>query len=370
MKILQLIKYFEPSKGGMESVAKNLVTGLQKIDNNIQITVFCNNHLRDTKNRIENLLGVRVLRIKSYFLKSQPISLFFSGLKEEIENSDVIHHHYPFPTMELALLRYRKILKKKKFIITWHANIQNSRWAWIERFYNPIVTRLLNIADTIVVTSPQLLEYSNILQSFKNKIEVIPLSFEANDQNVLPKTLDNQTPRLLFVGKLRAYKGIRYLLQAVKELDILLDIVGNGEEEKMIKEYIHFNHLNNKVFVHNDVNDDDLKQFYRNAHIFVLPSINEAEAFGVVQLEALSYGLPVINTNLKSGVPYVSLHNVTGITVNPSDSEALKIAINKMITNRELYASFSKNALDRIKGFTNEKMVENYLKVYSKGKKH
>lgn len=369
MKILQLIKYFEPSKGGMESVAKNLVTGLQKINNNLQITVFCNNHLPDNKNRIEHLLGVKVLRIKSFFLKSQPISLFFSGLKREIENSDVVHHHYPFPTMELALLRYRNILKKKKFIITWHANIQNSRWAWIEKFYNPIIIKLLNVADIIIVTSPQLLEYSNVLQSFKDKIEVIPLSFESHEQNILPKTLDNQAPRLLFVGKLRAYKGIKYLLEAVKELDVFLDIVGNGEEEKMIKDYIHSNCLNDKVFLHNDVNDNDLKEFYRNANIFVFPSINEAEAFGVVQLEALSYGLPVINTNLKSGVPYVSLDNITGFTVNPSDSEVLKNAINKLINNKELYSTFSKNALDRIKGFTNEKMVEDYFKVYT-SKKH
>ena len=101
-----------------------------------------------------------------------------------------------------------------------------------------------------------------------------------------------------------------------------------------------------------------------DSDLLVLPPINEAEAFGVVQLEALSYGLPVINTNLRSGVPFVSLNDLTGYTVEPSNSDELKNAIVKVISDTNNYSILSKNAIERSKEFSNEKMVEKYLKVY------
>ncbi len=363
MKILQTIKYFEPSKGGMESVAKNLVVGIKNICPNDEITVLCNNHEESKKNVIEKLLGLTIVRYKSFFYKSQPISLLFKGLKEYISDSDVIHHHYPFPTMELALLRYTGLLKNKNFVITWHANIQNSRWSRIEKFYNPMIEKLLDSTSKIVVTSPQLFEYSSILQKYKEKIEVIPLSFEPHHENINPKKL-SEIPQILFVGKLRIYKGLKFLIEAVKDLNVVVNIVGNGELETELNETIHGNHLQDKIFLHTNVNDEELKVFYKKSDLFVLPSINEAEAFGVVQLEALSYGLPVINTNLKSGVPFVSLNNLTGYTVEASNSDELRNAIVKVISDPVNYSTLSKNAIERSKEFSNERMVEKYLKVY------
>lgn len=363
MKILQTIKYFEPSKGGMESVVKNLVVGIKRNKYDSDITVICNNHEKSSKTIKEKLLNVNVVRYKSFFYKSQPISLLFKGLNKHLRDSDVINHHYPFPTMELALLKHLKILKKKNFIITWHANIENSRWSWIEKFYNPIIKQLLNSATKIVVTSPQLFEYSPLLKYYRHKIEIIPLSYEPQNEFIYPKTLNGQL-KILFVGKLREYKGLKYLIEATRNLDVIVDIVGNGEQEQELRGLIKATNQEEKVKLHTDVNDVELKKYYKNAHIFVLPSINEAEAFGVVQLEALSYALPVINTNLKSGVPYVSLNNITGFTIAPLNSTELQKAIIKFIDNPTLYADFSRNALERAKEFTTEKMVKKYLSLY------
>lgn len=364
MKIIQTIKYFEPSKGGMESVVKNLVFGIKKNNPQFDITVICNDHEKNNKTIIENLFGVNVIRFKSIFYKSQPVSLLFKGLKETLKKADIVNHHYPFPTMELALLKSVKILEKKNFIITWHANIENSRWSWIESFYNPIIKKLLDVSSKVVVTSPQLFEHSKILKQYKDKIEVIPLSFESHGEIVFSKTLTSKL-KILFVGKLREYKGLKYLIEAVKNLDVTVDIVGNGEQEEELKKMIESTNQQEKIKLHTNVDDLELRNFYKNADVFVLPSINEAEAFGVVQLEALSYALPVINTDLKSGVPFVSLDNVTGFTVAPSNSDELEKAIEKLILDPLLYAEFSKNALDRAKEFSNEEMVEKYLNIYA-----
>jgi len=107
-----------------------------------------------------------------------------------------------------------------------------------------------------------------------------------------------------------------------------------------------------------------LPEEYQNADLFVLPSIDASEAFGLVQVEAMSYGLPVINTDLSSGVPFVSLNGVTGITVPPCDPDALALAVKKLCADPVFYENCSRNALERAKLFNEEKMVERYAEIY------
>lgn len=366
MKILQIVKYYDPCQGGMESVVKNIVEGVIDHSNDISFTVYSNNHRRNFVKSIEEKNREIIIKeITPAHLKSQPLNLRYPSLKKLIKDNDVIHHHYPFPTMEFALLRYFKQMSNKKFIITWHANIKNSRWSWIEKIYNPMIEKLLERADAIIVTSPQLFEASVILQKYKSKIHTIPLSFDPKYSSVLSKKYPvDRCFQLLFVGKLRKYKGVEYLLKAIENLDIKLKIVGNGEELESLKSLVEVLNIRNKVTFVSNACDNQLVDFYKEADLFVLPSINEAEAFGVVQLEAMANGLPVINTNLESGVPFVSLHDYSGITVEPKDTKGLRGAIEKLIHNKELYELYSSNALERVETFSRQKMSEAYDKIY------
>lgn len=267
--------------------------------------------------------------------------------------------------MELCLLRHLKKFENKKLIITWHANIKNSRWSWIEKFYNPIIKKLLERADQIIVTSPQLFEASEILKNYKDKTKVIPLSFDPKYKISAGKKMpENRNFELLFVGKLRKYKGVEYLIQAIQDLPINLTIVGNGEELGILKEQVNSLGVVEQVRFIVNASDNELSQIYQDSDLFILPSINEAEAFGVVQLEAMANGLPVINTNLDSGVPFVSLNNFSGFTVDPKNRIALRQAIEKIIYNKQLYESFSSNALERVKLFSRSNMAEAYKKIY------
>ena len=368
MKILQTVKYYSPSKGGMESVVQDIVSGvLGETKENI-FTVYGNSHFPIYKRRIVKNQNLSIVKeVTPLIFKSQPLTFKYSLLKNLLKETDIIHHHYPFPNMEMALLRYKDILSKKKLIITWHANIKNSRWSWIGKYYNPIIRKILNRARYIVVTSPQLLEYSEILQEYADKVRVIPLSFdprfsEFSRQRKYPL---NRKFRLLFVGKLRTYKGLMFLLNAISDLDVELTIVGEGENEKQLMDQVLAYGIKNKVRFLKGINADELIKIYQESDVFVLPSINEAEAFGVVQLEAMANGLPVINTNLKSGVPFVSLDNITGITVEPQNSVALKNAINQLLSNPDTYEAYSKNAIKRSKEFSRESMAISYLKLYN-----
>jgi glycosyltransferase involved in cell wall biosynthesis len=366
MKVVQLVKYYDPCQGGMETVVKNIVEGVIDYSPDISFTVYSNNHRRNfVKSIKEKKRETIVKEITPFHLKSQPLNLRYPSLKKLVKEHDVIHHHYPFPTMEFTLLRYLKQMSNKKFIITWHANIKNSRWSWIERIYNPMIDKLLERADAIIVTSPQLFEASVILQKYKEKVHTIPLSFDPKYATGLSKKYpEDRCFQLLFVGKLRKYKGVEYLLNAIVDLDVKLNVVGNGEELESLKALVELLQIGQKVSFFSNADDNQLVTFYKEADLFVLPSINEAEAFGVVQLEAMANGLPVINTNLDSGVPFVSLHDFSGITVQPQDDKDLKEAIEKIIQNKELYELYSSNALERVEMFSRQKMAEAYNEIY------
>jgi len=366
MKILNIVKYYEPCQGGMESVVKNIVEGIVDISKDVVFSIYSNNHIRKFKKEISNKDRITIIKETTpFYLKSQPLNVRYPALKKLIDDHDIIHHHYPFPTMEISLLKNIKRLSNKKFVITWHANIKNSRWSWIERFYNPMIKKLLDRADCIIVTSPQLYEASSILIHYKDKIKVIPLSFDPKYKiSQAKKQPLNRSFELLFVGKLRKYKGVEYLIKAIENLPVNLTIVGNGEELEILKEQVKKIGIQERISFITNATDDELSEIYKKSDLFILPSINEAEAFGVVQLEAMANGLPVINTYLDSGVPFVSLNDFSGITVAPKSSEDIRSAIARIIESKELYEKFSLNAIERSSLFTRKKMSESYLDLY------
>lgn len=367
-RVLQLVKYYEPSVGGMESVVKSIAEGVIENSEDKEVAILCNNHTVSFVN-LEDIKSdrLRIIRqVTPLIFRSQPLNFLNKLLRRELLKCDIVHHHYPFPTMELCLLLNLRYLRDKKFIVTWHANITNSRWSWLEILYNPLFRKLLKRADFIVVTSPELYKNSRILSQYQDKIKIIPLSFYPADYKSIPRQFfSNRHFELLFVGKLRKYKGVDFLLEAIANLDVMLTIVGNGEEQYRLLDKVEELKITRKVmFIHN-ASDKQVAEFYVKSDLFVLPSINEAEAFGVVQLEAMAHGLPVINTRLKSGVPYVSVNNSTGLTVEPKSVKDLTMAIEKIINSKELYELFSINAIERASQFTRDKMSQDYLKLYN-----
>ena len=172
------------------------------------------------------------------------------------------------------------------------------------------------------------------------------------------KLNDKNAVKVFFTGRLVYYKGADILLKAfAKAENCELFIAGTGELEKSLKHYAAVNGLDKKVHFLGFLPDEELKQAYADCDIFVLPSVVKSEAFGIVQLEAMVYGKPVINTDLPSGVPYVSVHGETGLTVPPSDPDSLAAAINRLASDRELRETFGRNAAERVAEQFNEKNI-------------
>lgn len=367
MKVIQLVKYYYPNPGGMERFVKILSERMSTIQT-MHVLVYTNHSKKNTETSLEVVnkqLSVVRKKVRLFF-KSQPLEFLFADLDNFIKESDIVHLHYPYPNIEFYLFRNIRQLKDKKLIITWHANINKSRWSWAERFLSIITYYLLSRADRIIVTSPQLSSESHLLQKFNSKISTIPISTDLTISKASKKFPKDRKFKILFVGKLRKYKGIDVLLKSLVGLDINCTIVGSGEEMTYLSDLSIKLNLKKFVRFEGDVSDEALKHLYSSHDLFVLPSINEAEAFGIVQLEAMSFGLPVINTKLNSGVPHVSLNDFSGLTVMPNEIQELNLALKYLSTNEEAYERFSSNALKRVEFFSIDNLINSYLSEYIK----
>jgi rhamnosyl/mannosyltransferase len=143
-------------------------------------------------------------------------------------------------------------------------------------------------------------------------------------------------PVILFVGRLRAYKGLPYLLEALRSLEANLVIAGDGPEAGSLQRLVHRMGLVDRVHFAGHVPRELLPAAYQAADVFVLPSHLPSEAFGLVQVEAMASGLPVVCTELGTGTSEVNRHGETGLVVPPADPAALAAALSRLLGDEAL----------------------------------
>jgi rhamnosyl/mannosyltransferase len=141
-------------------------------------------------------------------------------------------------------------------------------------------------------------------------------------------------------------------------------IIGDGPLRKSLEKLAGSLGVSNRVVFVGEKQNAELVPYYHAADVFALASVARSEAFGIVQLEAMASGKPVVNTSLASGVPFVSLHGVSGITVPPSQPQALAGAINVLLENPLRRNAFGQGALKRVQEFSLELMAERTLRLY------
>ena len=179
------------------------------------------------------------------------------------------------------------------------------------------------------------------------------------------RTRYNNIPLLLFVGRLRHYKGIGVLIDAMKSIDAHALIAGDGPMGPIWKQKAVDEGVMDRVTFLNEVPEEELIALYHAADIFVFPSTNRAETWGIVQVEAMACGLPVICTELGTGTSYVNQHDVTGLVIEPNDSQALGDAIQRLIDDPELRQRLGKTGQTRaIDVMSQEVMVQQMIAFY------
>ncbi|MBS1252872.1 MAG: N-acetyl-alpha-D-glucosaminyl L-malate synthase [Anaerolineales bacterium] len=374
MHILHVYKDYFPVLGGIENHVRLLAEA--QAQRGLDVTVLVTNLSRRTTVTDEN--GVRVIRAgRLAHIASTPLSLaFFAQLRRL--HADIVHLHFPYPPGELGNLIFQP---GRRTVITYHSDV--IRQQGILRAYNPVLRRALRQADRIIATSSPYIESSPYLSGVAGKCAVVPLGidpapFLSPNERIeqirerfcswseqAGAAVEADWPLILFVGRLRYYKGLEYLLQAMRDVGATLLVVGagpmEGEWQDMAwngepSEYVHFL---------GEVSNEALPAYYQAADVFVLPASHRSEAFGIVQLEAMAAGTPVVSTELGTGTSFVNQDGVTGFVVPPRDAGELARAINRLLADPELRQSMGERGRQRVlENFTVERMVDRIIKVY------
>jgi len=367
MNLLQINKYYSPDIGGVETVVKQYSEFASSFFENVTVlTVHKKFKLTTTKSVIN---GVHIIRCSSFgTFFSMPISFSFFFEYFKIRNSyGIAHFHEPFPLGSILLFI---IPKAQKVVISWHSDIIK------QKFFKKLAQyfqKLLCIrADVILTTSPNMINFSEVLSHHHEKTFILPLSINPEEytyENFSDTSWGLQSNGyILFLGRLAYYKGINTILDSLESLDlqnIKLVIAGDGPMANSIKRWSLEHPTSSLVFINKHLSEGDKKKLLSNCLFFLFPSNSPAEAFGILQLEAMIYGKPIINTDLPTGVPWVSLNNTTGLTIPINNSKSLTVAINKLLGDRNLLYQYGKQAKNRvINNFSDNVVLQKLKDIY------
>jgi rhamnosyl/mannosyltransferase len=365
LKILEVNKFYAPHIGGIETLVQQRAEYFAgRPDTDVRVLV-CQETRKKAESRQVNGVSVYYCSSLGTFF-SCPLSLdFFRKFKEMAEWADVAEFHTPFPLGDAVCL-----LSKCgcRVVIAWHSDVIKQKF--LLQCYKPLLKRFLKRADAIITATKGHIEGSDFLPEFAEKCRIIPYPLDASLYAEKPhepilRRKDASAVKVLFVGRLVYYKGVEYLIEAFRKVHgCELFICGTGKLENDLKAQakglpVHFL---------GRLSDADLKAAFADCDLFVLPSVERSEAFGIVQQEAMACGKPVINTALRSGVPYVSVHGQTGLTVPPKDPAALANAIQRLADDAELRARFGRRAAEKVRReYAPDSIMEQILDVLKEG---
>ena len=363
-------KYYYPDTGGIESVTISLARGAATYGHNVTVVCFG----KTPGNGSEVIDGVRVIRTPIIkFVASQPLGFgYFFQCLSSAKNADVVHLHVPNMVSALCSLFIPRGLR---LLVHWHSDVVNK--GILGKLLRPLETALLARANGIVTTSQRYTDASETLAPFLSKVTVVPIGVSdvshratATNHPLLSDERIRGKKIILAVGRLVPYKGFGVLIDAAKHLTngAVVVIVGGGPLQEKLQQQIEIAGVSDRVVLAGRVSYSALQTFFNQAALYCLPSISRAEAFGVVLLEAMSYGLPVVATDIPgSGVPWVNQQGISGLNVPLGNPVALADACNQILASDELRSRLSQGSRQRfLAEFTEEVSVKRMMATYDR----
>jgi len=367
MKILQHVKGYHTSLGGIERVVEELVPELVRFPD-MEVDVLC----QGPEHRQAALPGRgRIYQERATLaISAAALSLGdYRTWRAVAPRYDVIHVHAPWPQSSLNLMLSRV---DGVVVVHWHSDIVRQRllyrgYRWLER-------RLLERADLILATSPKLLEESAALEGFRHKARAVPIGiaesreqFEDNEIG-LARAKTGARGLVFSLGRLVPYKGFEYLVRAAASLapDVRVLIGGEGPLRGELERLIRDCGVQDRVTLLGRLTDREVELYMRACDVFCLPSVQKSEAFGIVQIEAMRAGRPVVSTRITgSGIDWVNEDGVSGFTVEAQRPEALASALNRLLQDPGLAQRMGEQARRRYEAmFTARHMAEQVRTAY------
>jgi glycosyltransferase involved in cell wall biosynthesis len=318
MKIIHVVAYYPPHLGGMENTVKVLAERTESLGHKVLVLTSDNTESRQKEKpkkdlRIKYLYSFELFHTP--FIPALPIELL-----KEADRNTIVHLHFAFAYITEISILFSK-LKFARIITHIHIDpMESGRMGFLLFFFSRIWKCVLSFSDAIICPTSEYVDlFSSKYDIDRDRCFIIPSGIDPvlYDRKA---TISKSIQEVLFVGRLSKQKNLPLLLRAFalvnkKAPDMRLNIVGSGEDEKLLIKMISKENINN-VLLHGRVSDERLKELYLKSDLFVLPSISES--FGIVLIEAMAYGIPII----ASDIPGIrnSLCGC-GILVNPTPED-------------------------------------------------
>ncbi len=370
MRVLQLGKYWRQD-GGIETHVKNLCKGLAGLG--IEVVNLVSS-LDRSKSEF-HVDGYRVVEVPTLgIVASTSISpaMVLAARRLHAERPfDIVHMHFPDPMGHLVSMALPASIPR---VITWHSDI--IRQQRLLRLYRPWQQREIRRASAIVAATGAHFATSG----------QIPLDYPAEQRHVIPFGMDyswlERTPEIdrkaasiraraqgrfiaFALGRHVSYKGFDVLLDAMTHTDAFLVLGGEGPLSDNLRAQAARLGVDSRIWFTGRLPQDQVAACYHACDVFCLPSVTQAEALGLVQLEAMYCGKPVICTQLGNGVNLANPHRVTGLTVEPHDAGALAGAIDSLKSDDALRKTLAFNAQAHARdNFSLAATCERHLQTY------
>ena len=280
--------------------------------------------------------------------------------------------HLQFPADPMAHASAAGLPRKVRRVVTWHSDI--IRQKVLLKAYRPFLNGLLRSADAIILPTPAHRTASKQLDAVTDasKFHVVPFGFDFSRFERRPPASDRIRAAqgddfLVFaLGRHVYYKGFEYLIRALAlapGVRVLLGGTGplTGELVALARSL----RVEKRLDIIGRIAEEALPAYYHACDVYCMPSVEPAEAFGIVQLEAMAAGKPVVCCKLGNGVNYVNLDGETGIAVLPKDASALAAALRRLQADPALRKRLGEQGRRRaFAEFSLEKMRDGTLAVY------
>jgi len=364
MRVLHVGKYYPPVPGGMERVLQLLCEHERRdADSRVLVASLDRTTSREIRNGVPVTRAGTLVRVGSVGLS--PLLPF--ELRRSDADITVVHEPNP-----IALVADFVTRRRGPLVVYFHSEVVRAEWKY-RLAYRPFLARVLDRAARILVASPVMAESASQLAEYRDKCVVVPYGIDLKPLAEAPECrrraaelkLEHGRPLVLFTGRLVPYKGVDVLIRASARTTARVLIAGDGPLRPQLETLALQMGVGDRVRFLGTVSDPELAALYHACDLFVLPSVTRAEAFGMVQIEAMACRKPVISTALPSGVPWVNQHARTGIIVPPGDPDALAVAIQTLIADPALRRRMGEAARERVLAeFTAGRMAERTLAIY------
>ena len=362
-RVLHVGKFYPPVSGGMERVLQLLCERERSaVDNRVLVA----NTRRTTSREVVD--GVPVTRVATVGSAGSVALCPTLPLWLSRERADVIVIHEPNP---MGLMAYALARPSARVIVWFHSEVVRDRWRYA-LLYRPWFAHAMRRASRVIVGSPPMRDAEQ-LRGFHDRTVVIPYGVDQERLEPSPEISVRAArlreihpgPLLLFVGRMVPYKGLDVLLRAMVHVRATAVLVGDGPQRPALEALAGELAIDSRVVFAGETSESELVAWYHACDAFVLPSTTRAEAFGVVQTEAMACGKPVVSTSVPTGVPWVNRHDHTGLVVPPGDIPSLSGALNRLVGDASLRQRMGELGRQRVRDeFTADRMAARAVELY------